>query len=74
MSPHLQHISKASTMTYRMPHTRATGRVTRAMMPQMMNEMGLQATMASEVRQVSEVERDEWTVNSRAERCEVVSE
>ena len=47
MSPHLQHISNASTITYRMPHTSAMGRVMSAMMPQMMNEMGLQATIAT---------------------------
>ena len=45
MSPQRQHISHASTITYRRPHTRAMGRVMSAMMPQMMNEMGLQLTL-----------------------------
>ena len=51
MSPHRQHISNASTMTYNMPHTMAMGRVMSAMMPQMMNEMGLQVTIVQRVRE-----------------------
>ena len=45
MSPQRQHISKAITMTYSTPQTSATGSVTSAMIPQMMNEKGLQTHM-----------------------------
>ena len=65
MSPQRQHISKASTITYSTPQTRAMGRVIRAMMPQMMNEMGLQTTI---VERVIERERGGKECGGKSER------